>query len=87
MLRPGIVGMRGLRSYDYSHAQTEYPPLPLSPIVPQLLQLLPLTSPPTAIVEAIPHFVGEDPSDVSRVVEGYKELLRGDRSMLAHIIG
>ncbi|CAN0400908.1 unnamed protein product, partial [Laminaria digitata] len=52
-----------------------------------LLQLLPLTTPPTAVVEALPQFVGEDPSDVSRVVEEYKELLQSDRSMLAHIIG
>lgn len=53
----------------------------------QLLQLLPLITPPTAVVEALPHFVGEDPSGVSRVVAEYKELLSGDRSMLVHIIG
>lgn len=44
-------------------------------------------SPPTALVEALPHFVGEDPADVSNVVKGYKELLEGDRSMLVHVIG
>lgn len=53
----------------------------------QLLQLLPLMSPPTALVEALPHFVGEDPTDMSNVVKEYKELLEGDRSMLVHVIG
>lgn len=44
-------------------------------------------SPPTALVEALPHFVGEDPADASKVVKEYKELLEGDRSMLVHVIG
>lgn len=56
-------------------------------ILEQLLQLLPLMSPPTALVEALPHFVGEDPTDMSNVVKEYKELLEGDRSMLVHVIG
>lgn len=53
----------------------------------QLLQLLPLTTSPTDVVEALPHFVGDSPSDVDRVVKEYRELLSGDRSMLVHIIG
>ena len=56
-------------------------------LIPQLLQLLPFTTPPAAVVEAVPHFVGDDPSDVSRVVKEYKELLSEDRSMLVHIAG
>lgn len=51
------------------------------------MQLLPLVSPPTALVEALPYFVGGDPTDASNVVEGCKDLLEGDRSMLVHVIG
>ncbi|CAM9550164.1 unnamed protein product [Ectocarpus sp. 6 AP-2014] len=60
---------------------------PPSSICDQLLQLLPLVSPPTALVEALPQFVGEDPVDIANVVKEYKDLLEGDRSMLVHVIG
>ncbi|CAM9812805.1 unnamed protein product [Ectocarpus sp. 12 AP-2014] len=60
---------------------------PPSAICDQLLQLLPLVSPPTALVEALPQFVGEDPVDIANVVKEYKDLLEGDRSMLVHVIG
>ncbi|CAN0147235.1 unnamed protein product, partial [Scytosiphon promiscuus] len=60
---------------------------PPSAVCDQLLQLLPLVTPPTAVVEALPHFVGEDPGEVRNVVKEYKDLLEGDRSMLVHVIG
>lgn len=56
-------------------------------VLRQLLQLLPLVDPPTPLVEALPYFVGEDPADVAKVVEEYRQLLHGDRSMLVHVIG
>lgn len=68
-------------------SRTGVRPFPGFPTAEQLLQLLPLVTPPTALVEALPHFVGEDLADVSNVVKEYKELLEGDRSMLVHVIG
>ncbi|CAM9655874.1 unnamed protein product [Pylaiella littoralis] len=60
---------------------------PPSAICDQLLQLLPMMSPPTAVVEALPYFVGGDPADARNVVKECKDLLEGDGSMLVHVVG
>lgn len=46
-----------------------------------------MMSPPTAVVEALPYFVGGDPADARNVVKECKDLLEGDGSMLVHVVG